>query len=148
MNSKFKLLCLIFFISQSTFAQKRNISDSLKCTQYFDTLSNRQLYRFPEKNAEYKGGAEGFSNYINRHFSYDNKKIDHQVILIFTFIVEPDGLVSNVSLKYHRKDVPDDIVDKGVKALQKMPKLTPAECNNQKVAIRLMQPIVLYPARN
>jgi hypothetical protein len=148
MYSNSILLFIVFFITTAAFSQKKDVADSLKCTQYFDTLSKRQIYRFPEKDAEFKGGPAGFSNYINRNFSYNNTRIAHQTFLIFTFIVETDGSISNVSLGYPPHDVPNDIIEKGIKVIQKMPKLIPAECNKQKVPVRQSQPIVLYPDRN
>ena len=148
MNSKFNFLVGILLISLSAFCQKISIPDSLKCKQYFDTLANRQLYNLTEKDVEYKGGAEGFSNYINRNFIYDRSEIEHQTALFFTFIVEPDGSVTNVSLIHPDHGVTNAIIEKAISVLKRMPKLIPAECNNKKVPVRKIQPIILYPDRN
>jgi hypothetical protein len=142
------LLIYLLLLSTSSFCQKTNISDSLKCTQYLDTLTNRQLYRFPEKDATYKGGTDGFSNYINRNLTYDRSHVEHQTILIFSFIVEADGSVSHVILKYHPHGVTNEIIEKTINVLNRLPKLSPATCGAQKVATRQDQPIIFMPKNN
>lgn len=140
-----KLLPVLLFISLSCFSQQENIMDSMKCVSYFDTLAGRQIVRFPEKDAEYKGGVERFSTYINRNFNYDKSHVDHQAFLYFTFIVEKDGSVSNVALQKPTRGVMDDVVQLGLTAFKNLPRLKPAMCNNQQVPVRLIQPLAVSP---
>jgi hypothetical protein len=118
------------------------------CQPYFDTLTSRQLYRAPEKDAAYKGGTEKFANYINQNFIYDKSHVDRETSLLFTFIVEPDGSVTSVSLLRPARGVADDVIERGILVMEKMPKLQPAVCHNQKVPQRLSQPITVSPPGN
>ncbi|HEY4155819.1 MAG TPA: hypothetical protein VGM24_10340 [Puia sp.] len=147
MTRHFLFSAAILFISISAFCQDAG-SALQGCEPYFDTLTSRQLYRAPEKDAEYKGGTEKFANYINQNFIYDKSHVDRETSLIFTFIVEPDGSVSNVSLLRPARGVADDVIERGMLVMEKMPKLKPAICHNQKVPQRLSQPITVSPAGN
>lgn len=143
-----RLLSLALLASLTGLCQTESPANNRDCTQYLDTMSGRQIYQYPEKDAEYKGGTEKFSNYLNQSFNYDKSHVDHPANLTFTFIVEVDGSVSNVMLRYPAHGVMDDVVQLGLSAFRKMPKLKPAICNNQKVPVRLTQSVMVSPNPN
>jgi len=132
-------------ISQLAVAQNSSLSDSTKCIQVLDTLSHRQLVRSPEVPAAFRGGAEGFQNYFARNFRFERNEVQYRMTLVYTFIVEPNGKVSNVSFAFGPSKGNDAIVKKGLIFFEQLPRFKPAMCNNVNVATRVMQPIVLVP---
>jgi|ERR1700733_11838885 hypothetical protein len=145
MRGRFLLLWFGVAIGGDAFGQMQQANDSSRCGQLFDTLSYRMLSKHPEQLPEFKGGSDGFENYLNLHFSFDRSKLPYRVTLIITFIVEVDGSINGVTNLYVHKEVPDQILKGLLEFFKNLHGYKPALCNGRPVAMRVKQPVILGP---
>ena len=97
---------------------------------------------FPDKEAAFKGGAEGLQRYISKNVRYPEIAIEmNQTGRVFlSFVVEKNGTITNVivekSCGHKSLDLEADRV------IRKMPKWKPAKKDRKKVRSRCRLPIV------
>jgi hypothetical protein len=145
MRGRILLAVLAIMIGGGAFGQEEQNDDSARCGQLFDTLSQRMLCRHPDKFPEFKGGPDGFEDYLNQHFSFDRSKLPGNVTFVVSFIVEVDGSITGVVNLYGHKDIPDEIFKELIEFFKKLRGYKPALCNGRPVPIRVRQPVILRP---
>lgn len=132
--------------SKDSIIQVTHFNDTMKCVQVLDTLSGMQIVRNPEVKAEFKGGDKGLEEYIKKHFQYDHYEIKRFNALPFEVIVEPDGSVSHIHLVFN-PGVSDAIIAQAGSFIKQIPKLSPAKCNNEPVAVKVSVLIPVFPSK-
>jgi hypothetical protein len=145
MPGRYFLPVFAIVIWGNVFGQVQGDEDSATCGRLYDTLTQRMLSRHPDHFPEFKGGSDGFENYLNLHFSFNRNKLPYQVTLIITFIVEVDGSITGVTNLYEQKGIPDEIVKGLLEFFKKLRGYKPALCNGRPVAMRVKQPVILRP---
>jgi hypothetical protein len=72
---------------------------------------------------QFPGGYKEFNNYINSNVVIDDKSAK-EINLIVTYIVEPDGSISNIEFLQEPKT---DVRNQIIKAMQSAPKFIPGK---------------------
>ncbi len=133
---KKQLPLLVFLLSGiiSGFSQEI-LSDTAK-------TELEQPILFAEKPAEYPGGKEAMTKFLQENIRYPKKArkkgIEGKVYI--EFIIEKDGSVSNVTVKKGVLDAPE-LGAEGARVVRLMPKWNPATQNGKTVRLYCMLPI-------
>jgi len=88
---------------------------------------------------EFPGGMEAFSKFVVKEFKMP-KTFDGQGNVIASFIVEPDGSLSNIKIV---KDLGSGTGDEVVRLLEKSPKWKPGFLKGKAVKVQYHLPIKL-----
>lgn len=93
-----------------------------------------------EIESEYPGGAAAWMRYLNRNLRYPQEAIDNEVqgVVVVQFIVDKEGMVSNVEAI----SGPKELRDEAARVIKKSGKWTPAVQNGRQVKSYKKQPIV------
>ena len=99
-----------------------------------------EIIEFPDVEAEFKGGAQAMMKYIQQNIQYPPTSIEmnEQGKVYLSFVVEPDGSISNVSIE---RGVSKDIDNEAKRIVRSMPKWTPGEAKGKKSRTRCRLPI-------
>jgi len=100
-----------------------------------------KVYDFPDKEAEFPGGAAALQSYIVNNIQYPETSIDmdEQGKVYLSFVVGADGSISKVSVE---RGVSPDLDREAKRVVRSMPKWIPGEAEGKKVATRCRLPIV------
>ena len=99
-----------------------------------------EIIEFPDVEAEFIGGAQEMMIYINQNIQYPITSIEmnEQGKVYLSFVVEPDGTISNVAIE---RGVSKDIDNEAKRIVRSMPKWLPGEGKGKKVRTRCRLPI-------
>ena len=103
-------------------------------------IVEEEIIEFPDVEAEFIGGAQAMMKYIQQNIQYPPTSIEmnEQGKVYLSFVVEPDGTISNVSIE---RGVSKDIDNEAKRIVRSMPKWLPGEGKGKKVRTRCRLPI-------
>jgi len=114
-------------------------SNSNDCVSVFDTLLNREIFLKPDSMPQFPGGIDSILTYIQNNLIYPaiaDYCIEGKVFI--SFIVEPDGNLTNLKVIRSLDQLADT---EALKVIKKMPKWLPAKCNGKFVPARFIVPV-------
>ncbi len=99
-----------------------------------------EIIDFPDVEATFPGGAAAMQKWIADNVQYPQTSIEmnEQGRVYLSFVVEPDGSISNISVE---RGVSSDLDREAKRLLRKMPKWTPGEAKGKKARTRCRLPI-------
>lgn len=103
------------------------------------------IYDFPEKMAQFPGGADAMEQFIRNNLSYPEnlKNAGVKGKVYVQFVVEKDGSITNVKV---RRSSRNDVLDQeAVKVVKKMPNWEPGSVRGKKVRVKQTVPISFVP---
>jgi protein TonB len=100
-----------------------------------------EVIEFPDVDATYPGGIAELQRWIAQSINYPQTSIElgEQGKVFVSFVVEPDGSISNVAVE---RGVSDDLDREAKRVVRAMPKWTAGEAGGKKVRSRMRLPIV------
>jgi len=103
-------------------------------------IVEEEIIEFPDVEAEFIGGAQAMMKYIQQNILYPPTSIEmnEQGKVYLSFVVEPDGSISNVSIE---RGVSKDIDNEAKRIVRSMPKWIPGEAKGKKSRTRCRLPI-------
>ncbi|NDC27733.1 MAG: energy transducer TonB [Crocinitomicaceae bacterium] len=103
-------------------------------------IVEEEIIEFPDVEAEFIGGAQAMMKYIQQNIQYPPTSIEmnEQGKVYLSFVVEPDGTISNVAIE---RGVSKDIDNEAKRIVRSMPKWTPGEAKGKKSRTRCRLPI-------
>ena len=104
------------------------------------SVIEEETIEFPDVEAEFIGGAQALMKYIQTNIQYPPTSIEmnEQGKVYLSFVVEPDGTISNVAIE---RGVSKDIDNEAKRIVRSMPKWLPGEGKGKKVRTRCRLPI-------
>jgi TonB family protein len=135
------LLLLVSFLptvyaqtpTKITGASKTDTSKT-RCTE------DDAVYVLVEQKPEFPGGRKGLSAYLQQNIRYPqatDTTTPTKITLSVSFIVEPDGNVTNVRVKNGQPDLDKEII----RVIQTMPPWIPAQHNGKSVRFRYVMSV-------
>lgn len=99
------------------------------------------VYDFPEKMAQYPGGADAMDQFIRQNLVYpeDLKNAGVQGKVYVQFIVEKDGTITNITVRRSSRN--DRLDQEAIKVIEKMPNWVPGSVRGKKVRAKQTLPI-------
>ncbi len=100
-----------------------------------------EIVDFPDVEATFPGGAAEMQRWINSNVQYPQTSIEmnEQGRVYLSFVVEPDGSITNVTVE---RGVSGDLDKEAKRVVRSMPKWTPGEAAGKKVRTRCRLPII------
>lgn len=100
-----------------------------------------EIIDFPDVEATFPGGAAEMQKWINSNVQYPQTSIEmnEQGRVYLSFVVEPDGSITNVKVE---RGVSPDLDKEAKRVVRKMPKWTSGEAGGKKVRTRCRLPII------
>jgi periplasmic protein TonB len=100
-----------------------------------------EVIEFPDVDPTFPGGSAELQKWIAKNVQYPQTAIElgEQGKVYVSFVVEPDGAVSNVQVE---RGVSDDLDREAKRVVRSMPKWTAGEAGGKKVRSRMRLPIV------
>ncbi len=95
---------------------------------------------FPDVEATFMGGAAAMQKWIAENVQYPQTAIEmnEQGKVYLSFVVEPDGSISNIAIE---RGVSGDLDKEAKRLVRKMPKWSPGEAKGKKARTRCRLPI-------
>lgn len=134
------LLCGIAIISPSltteATAQTCRVNTG-KCTNGCTSYKEVYEYDYVELKPEFPGGGQSLLNFINDHRRYPEEAYNRgiQGRVTCTFVVNPDGKVSNISIL---RGVEQSLNEEAIRIISSMPQWTPGKINGKAVPVRVV----------
>ena len=99
-----------------------------------------EIIEFPDVEAEFIGGAQALMKYISSNIQYPPTSIEmkEQGKVYLSFVVEPDGSISNVVVE---RGVSPDLDKEAKRVVRSMPNWKPGESKAKKSRTRCRLPI-------
>jgi protein TonB len=99
-----------------------------------------EIIEFPDVEAEFIGGAQALMKYIQTNIQYPPTSIEmnEQGKVYLSFVVEPDGAISNVVVE---RGVSPDLDKEAKRVVRSMPNWKPGESKAKKSRTRCRLPI-------
>lgn len=93
-----------------------------------------------EREPEFSGGEQAMIMFINENISYPQSAIENgeQGIIYVTFVVNPDGTLTEIEIL---KGVSDALDNESMRMVKKMPNWIPGMDHNRKLPIRYTLPV-------
>lgn len=100
-----------------------------------------EIIEFPDVDAQFPGGAAEMQRWINNNVQYPQTSIEmnEQGRVYLSFVVEPDGSITNVKVE---RGVSPDLDKEAKRVVRRMPKWTPGEAGGKKIRARCRLPII------
>ena len=105
-----------------------------------ETKVEKEIIEFPDVEAQFPGGAAALQQWIVDNVNYPQTAIEmnEQGRVYLSFVVEPDGSITNVKVI---KGVSKDLDREAKRLVRAMPKWTPGEAAGEKARTRCQIPI-------
>lgn len=99
-----------------------------------------EVIDFPDVEATFPGGAAALQKWIGENIQYPQTAIDmnDQGRVYLSFVVEPDGSISNIVVE---RGVSSELDREAKRVVRAMPKWTPGEAKGRKARTRCRLPI-------
>ena len=106
------------------------------------TVVENVIYTVVEHKPEFPGGMDALVAWIGSHVQYPAKAREEglQGTVFVTFVVERDGLISNVRVIRHREETAL-LEEEAVRLVRTMPKWKPGKQRGKKVRVQFNLPI-------
>jgi len=103
-------------------------------------VEEEEVIEFPEVEAEFIGGPQALMKYITLNVQYPPTSIEmnEQGKVYLSFVVEPDGSITNVVVE---RGVSPDLDREAKRVVRSMPKWKPGESKAKKLRTRCRLPI-------
>jgi len=103
-------------------------------------VEEEEVIEFPEVEAEFIGGPQALMKYIKLNVQYPPTSIEmnEQGKVYLSFVVEPDGSITNVVVE---RGVSPDLDREAKRVVRSMPKWKPGEAKAKKLRTRCRLPI-------
>ena len=103
-------------------------------------VEEEEIIEFPDVEAEFIGGAQALMKYIQTNIQYPPTSIEmnEQGKVYLSFVVEPDGSISNVVVE---RGVSPDLDKEAKRVVRSMPNWKPGESKAKKSRTRCRLPI-------
>lgn len=103
--------------------------------------SDSTIVEVPDTDVEYPGGMGAMQKFIQENVEYpeEAREKGYQGRVYVTFIVEPDGSVSNIDVM--RGGIHKSLNNEAMRLVRSMPKWSPGELNGEPVRSRCRLPI-------
>ena len=100
-----------------------------------------EIIDFPDVEATFPGGAAEMQKWINSNVQYPQTSIEmnEQGRVYLSFVVEPDGSITNVKVE---RGVSPDLDKEAKRVVRRMPKWVSGEAGGKKVRTRCRLPII------
>jgi periplasmic protein TonB len=138
------LLTLPFLFIALSFSSCNFSSD--KSAPGAEIYANDSIYHIVEMNPEYAGGQTEMRNFLQSNLLYPEKALEEgaEGTVFMTFVVEPNGEVTNVSVV---RGVTEDLDQEAIRVVRQMPRWKPGSHEGSPVRVRLHLPVrfVLEP---
>jgi protein TonB len=104
------------------------------------SVIEEEIIEFPDVEAEFIGGAQALMKYIQTNIQYPPTSIEmnEQGKVYLSFVVEPDGSISNVVVE---RGVSSDLDKESKRVVRSMPNWKPGESKAKKSRTRCRLPI-------
>lgn len=101
----------------------------------------QEIVDFPDVEAQFPGGAAEMQKWIGQNVQYPQTSIEmnEQGRVYLSFVVEPDGSITNVTVE---RGVSSDLDKEAKRVVRAMPHWTPGEAGGKKVRTRCRLPII------
>ncbi len=105
-----------------------------------ETKVEKEIIDFPDVEAQFPGGAAALQAWIAKNVNYPQTAIEmnEQGRVYLSFVVEPDGSITNVAIV---KSVSADLDKEAKRLVRAMPKWTPGEAAGERARTRCQIPI-------
>ena len=141
MKTRVILIWILIVASHASHAQTLPSADE-DCTSFFDSTLQRKIYMLADKIPEYPGGLDKLLSFFSENYIYPPTQVEFQGIIHMTFIVEPDGTISNIDVsKRFYKDRLSPVEMESIRVFKLMSAFTAAECNGTTVPFKIIIPI-------
>jgi protein TonB len=99
-----------------------------------------EVIEFPDVEATFPGGAAELQKFIKENVQYPQTSIEmnEQGRVYLSFVVEPDGSISNIAVE---RGVSADLDREAKRVVRQMPKWVPGEAKGKKARTRCRLPI-------
>jgi len=99
-----------------------------------------EIIEFPDVDAQFPGGSAALQKWIVDHVQYPQTSIEmnEQGKVYLSFVVEPDGSISNIAIE---RGVSTDLDREAKRLVRSMPKWVPGEASGKRVRARCRLPI-------
>ena len=103
-------------------------------------MEEEEIIEFPDLEAGFIGGFQAMMKYIQENIKYPQTSIEmnEQGKVYLSFVVEPDGSISNVKVE---RGVSPDLDREAKRVVRDMPKWKPGETKARKIRSRCRLPI-------
>jgi protein TonB len=100
-----------------------------------------EIIDFPDVEAQFPGGPAAMQKWINSNVQYPQTSIEmnEQGRVYLSFVVEPDGSISNITVE---RGVSGDLDKEAKRVVRNMPSWVPGEASGKKVRTRCRLPII------
>lgn len=131
---KIVALLAIFLISMSVQGAEETLISNLP-------QDSSMVYDFPEKMAQFPGGADAMDMFIRKNINYPQRLKDAGVTgkVYIQFVVEKDGKITNVTV---RRGANPELDKEALLLVKKMPDWVPGSVRGKKVRVKQTLPIV------
>ncbi len=127
-------------VKETVMSEKENTEEEALTIVDNVNFGEEEIIEFPDVEAEFIGGAQEMMIYINQNIQYPITSIEmnEQGKVYLSFVVEPDGTISNVAIE---RGVSIDIDNEAKRVVRSMPKWSPGESKGKKARTRCRLPI-------
>jgi len=127
-------------VKETVISEKENTEEEALTIVDNVNFGEEEIIEFPDVEAEFIGGAQEMMIYINQNIQYPITSIEmnEQGKVYLSFVVEPDGTISNVAIE---RGVSIDIDNEAKRVVRSMPKWSPGESKGKKARTRCRLPI-------
>ena len=132
---------LLYFADEFSIWPYEKISDVDEIDPDEIDFEEQEVYQIVEQMPSFPGGERKLSEFIANSIQYpqEAQKTGIQGRVFVSFIVEPDGSVSNVKVQ---QGIGGGCDQEAIRVIKSMPKWTPGKHNDQPVRVRFALPIV------
>ena len=117
------------------------LPESTDEARIIDTVPNKKpVFTSVEQSPRFPGGDKAFSEFLGKNVKYPKKARENNVQgrVVATFIVEPDGELTNIKIV---RGIGSGADEESVRVLKKSPKWEPGIQNGHKVRVQYSVPI-------
>ena len=148
-TQRLHILALVFLLTSISFnvigqtASDNKFRNDSNCVSEFDTTLNRIYYILVDKMPTYQGGQNAMLEIIEKKLKWPGGECDIQGTVYVTFIIEPDGKVTNKRI-YKTFLSNNNFCSPNDEALEVIDYLTnwdAGQCNGKNVAVQYVLPI-------
>ena len=127
-------------VKETVISEKENTEEEALTIVDNVNFGEEEIIEFPDVEAEFIGGAQAMMKYIQQNIQYPPTSIEmnEQGKVYLSFVVEPDGTISNVAIE---RGVSIDIDNEAKRVVRSMPKWSPGESKGKKARTRCRLPI-------
>jgi periplasmic protein TonB len=133
----YKYFILLFLLACKSQLSAQSDCNMFDCKTMYDSVSDRTVYLYVDAMPSFPGGEDSLKAYINLNTKYPSD-IDVVGKVYISFIIEPDGQVTNVRIL---KGLVESFDNEALRVILKMPKWKAGKCEGAAVPVIYIVPI-------